>query len=109
MLGVNAECPQEGFPWGTRTDLPERCAERRLLQKGRCPHALQVTAKIIVASDQMQINRVERSFNRDGRHQWTNRVMSSPPKIAPAPAIWFAEIGSPSQTAATAIATTGVR
>ena len=37
------------------------------------------------------------------------RVMSSPAKIAAAPAIWLPEIGSPSQIAATIIATIGVR
>ena len=38
-----------------------------------------------------------------------NRVISSPAKIAAAPAIWLPEIGSPSQIAATIIATIGVR
>lgn len=41
--------------------------------------------------------------------RYVNRVINNPAKIADAPAIWLPEIGSPSQNAATIIATIGVR
>ena len=40
--------------------------------------------------------------------QLTKRVINSPAKMAAAPAIWFVDTGSPSQIAATMIATIGV-
>ena len=68
-----------------------------------------VAAKNTAGWDEMQMFVAERTFNRGVCQAGVNRVMSRPAKIAEAPAIWLPVIGSPSQIAATTIATMGVR
>lgn len=67
-------------------------------------------AELRLRRDESCDERKRRALARNGLYQTgVKRVMSNPAKIAAAPAIWLPEIGSPSQIAATMIATIGVR
>lgn len=91
--------------WTYPNDAPnDNC-----ITKGTHPYGLQVTGNSILRRGEMQMVGPNDRSNVTQVGQLTKRVISRPVKIAPAPATWFAEIGSESHTAATTMATTGVR